>query len=61
MANKRTDSLCTSIRICIDDNINNEIEKFQAKLRLKDSKVRKPEAAERYFEMLYRLHNKEVK
>jgi hypothetical protein len=57
MANKRTDQWCTSIRICVDNEINEQIEKLQAKLRLRGEKIGKPEAAERYIEMLFRLHN----
>jgi hypothetical protein len=60
MANKRTDSLCTSIRICISDEINDAVEKYQAKLRIKDNKVRKSEACERMFEMLFRLNGGKI-
>lgn len=53
MPKPRTDKLCTRIDICVSNELNDAIEKYQAELRLKGTKIRKAEAGEKYFEQLY--------
>lgn len=40
--NKKND--CTEIKICVDDELNDLIEKYQATQRTKGNKMRKPDA-----------------
>lgn len=44
MPKKREKSDCVEIRICIDDEMNEDIERFRAAQRSEGKKLRKPEA-----------------
>lgn len=54
MPKPRTDRLCVRVDVCVSNDLNDAIEKYQAELRIKGEKLRKAEAAERYFEQLYK-------
>lgn len=55
MANKRIDKNCVEVRVCVDEEMNKEIEKEQARMVLEGLKpALKPEAAYRYFRNLMR-------
>ena len=58
MPRPKTDPLCTTIEICVNDDINLAIEKHRINLLTKDRKVKKYEAAERYFEMVHEFYKK---
>ena len=46
MANRRTDKTCVDIRICVDNDVDKAIIKYQAKRVAKDGlRYGKPEAA----------------
>lgn len=53
MPKPRTDRFCTRIDVCVGNDLNEAIEKFRAEQRLKGEKLKKAEAAERYFEQLH--------
>lgn len=44
MPKKREKSDCVEIRVCIDDEMNEDIERFRAAQRSEGKKLRKPEA-----------------
>lgn len=54
MANRRSDSLCVQIRICVSNDTETDIIKYQASQISKTGKrnYRKTEAASDYFELL---------
>lgn len=57
MPKPRTDRFCVRIDVCVSNDLNEAIEKFRAELRIKGEKLKKAEAAERFFEQLYNQTN----
>jgi len=55
MANRRSDKLCVSIRVCLNNDINKAIENFKADRFIKGEELKKYEAAEKFIEKIYEL------
>lgn len=60
MANRRKDKLCVEHRICLTNEADDMIVRFQALNRIKGLVLKKPEASEKFIEELIAKHGKEL-